>query len=206
MPNSEHRVLPGSNPVQIDSHAVATLQYIRASMESASSLALPGSAGIAMGLVGLLAALFSSAPSLHHLWLPIWMAAALMAAVLGGSLVLRPSQLHELPLIGAPITKFALCLLPSIFGGGVLTAVHWSYGNLHAIPGTWLLLYGCALVAASVATTRTIGLMGACFIALGLISFMLPDHLQMLMLGVGFGGLHILFGFLIGRMGHGRKV
>jgi hypothetical protein len=206
MPKYERRALPGNNPVQIDNHAAATLQYIRASMESASSLALPGSAGIAMGLVGLLAALFSSAPSLHHLWLPIWMVAALMATVLGGSLVLRPSELHELPLIGAPITKFALCLLPSIFGGAVMTAVDWTYGNLHAIPGTWLLLYGCALVAASVATTRTIGLMGASFIALGLIAFALPDDLQMLALGVGFGGLHILFGFLIGRMGHGRQI
>lgn len=206
MPKSERRVLPGDHPVRIDSHAVATLQYIRASMESASSLALPGSAGIAMGSVGLLAALFSSAPSLHHLWLQIWMCAALMATVLGGSLVLRPSELHELPLIGAPIAKFALCLLPSIFGGAVLTAVQWSYGNLHAIPGTWLLLYGCALVAASVATTRTIGIMGASFIGLGVLAFLLPDHLQMLALGVGFGGLHILFGFLIGWMGHGRQV
>jgi hypothetical protein len=206
MPKPEHRARPNDNPIQIDSHAAATLQYIRASMESASSFALPGSAGIAMGSVGLLAALFSSAPSLHHLWLQIWMVAAVMAAILGGSLVLRPSSLHELPLVGAPIAKFALCLLPSIFGGAVVTAVHWSYGNLHAIPGTWLLLYGCALVAASVATTRTIGLMGASFIALGLIAFALPDHLQMLALGVGFGGLHILFGFLIGRMGHGRKI
>jgi hypothetical protein len=206
MPNSERRVLSSGNPVQIDSHAVATLQYIRASMESASSLALPGSAGIAMGIVGLLAALFSSAPSMHHLWLQIWMVAALMAALLGGSLVLRPSELHELPLIGTPIAKFALCLVPSIFGGAVLTAVHWSYGNLHAIPGTWLLLYGCALVAASVATTRTIGIMGASFIGLGLIAFALPDQLQMLALGVGFGGLHILFGFLIARIGHGRQV
>jgi hypothetical protein len=26
-----------------------------------------------------------------------------------------------------------------------------------------------------------------------------------LMLGAGFGGLHIIFGFLIGRMSHGRE-
>jgi len=34
-----------------------------------------------------------------------------------------------------------------------MTAVHWSAGNQHAIPGTWLLLYGCALLTASTATT-----------------------------------------------------
>jgi hypothetical protein len=26
------------------------------------------------------------------------------------------------------------------------------------------------------------------------------------MLGAGFGGLHILFGYLIGRAGHGREI
>jgi hypothetical protein len=42
------------------------------------------------------------------------------------------------------------------------------------------------------------------FIALGLLALLLPDGLQTLMLGTGFGGLHLLFGFLIGRSGHGR--
>jgi hypothetical protein len=87
-----------------------------------------------------------------------------------------------------------------------MTWVHWTCGNLHAIPGTWLLLYGCALIAASVPTTRTIGVLGGLFVVLGLMALLLPDRLQMLMLGVGFGGLHVLFGFLIGRMGHGRQV
>jgi hypothetical protein len=93
-----------------------------------------------------------------------------------------------------------------MFGGAVLTGVLWSYGNLNAIPGTWLLLYGCALIAASVPTTRTIGIMGGLFVGLGLLAFLLPDRLQILLLGIGFGGLHVLFGFLIGRMGHGSEV
>jgi hypothetical protein len=87
-----------------------------------------------------------------------------------------------------------------------MTAVHWSYGNLHAIPGTWLLLYGCALISASTVTTRTIGVLGASFAVLGTIALLLPSGAQILMLGTGFGGLHILFGILIGRMGHGRQI
>jgi hypothetical protein len=31
-------------------------------------------------------------------------------------------------------------------------------------------------------------------------------NLQILIWGVGFGGLHILFGILIGRMGHGQQI
>ena len=53
-------------------------------------------------------------------------------------------------------------------------------------------------------TTGAIAVMGGLFIALGLLALVLPDALQTLMLGLGFGGLHLLFGFLIGRAGHGR--
>ena len=87
-----------------------------------------------------------------------------------------------------------------------MTAVHWNSGNLHAIPGTWLLLYGCALISASVAATRMIAIMGAAFVALGLLALLAPDRLQILLLGVGFGGLHVLFGFLIGRKRHEREI
>ena len=80
------------------------------------------------------------------------------------------------------------------------------YTCLHVIPGTWLLLYGCALVAASVATTRTIGLMGSMFMALGLVALVTPDSAQIPLLGIGFGGLHVVFGFIIGHAGHGREI
>ena len=87
-----------------------------------------------------------------------------------------------------------------------MTVVHWSNGNTHAIPGTWLLFYGCALISASVSATRMLALMGACFVALGLLALLAPDRPQMLLLGAGFGGLHVLFGVLIGRKGHERQV
>lgn len=193
-----------ANTVQIDSHAAATLRYIRASMEAAASLAVPGSAGIAMGAVGLSAAALSSTAALHERWFAIWLAAAAVAGGLGSALVARQSSLQGLTLAGAPVRKFALCLFPSLFAGAVLTAVHWHYGNLHSIPGTWLLLYGCALVTASAQTRRIIGVLGGSFAALGLGALLLPDSLQIVMLGAGFGGLHLLFGYLIGRMPHAK--
>ena len=80
-----------------------------------------------------------------------------------------------------------------------MTVLHWSNGNLHAIPGTWLLLYGCALISASAAATRTLAIMGGAFFVLGLAALLLPDSAQIFMLGAGFGGLHVIFGLLIGR-------
>jgi hypothetical protein len=195
-----------TNTVRLDSHAAGTLRYIRASMEGAVSLAVPGSAGIVLGIIGFITAALTSAPNLHEHWLAIWLGAALLAGAAGSILIVRQSSLRDLQLVGTPLRKFALCLLPSLGAGVIMTAVHWSAGNLHAIPGTWLLLYGCALTTASAATTRMIAAMGALFILLGLATLLLPDGLQILMLGAGFGGLHILFGILIGRVGHGREI
>jgi hypothetical protein len=206
VPNPEKKTIQSGNTVQIDSHAVATLRYIRASMEAAASLAVPGSTGIAAGIVGLLAAVIASIPSLQEHWLVIWLIAAAVAAGVGSTLMLQQSSLRGLVVGGAPIRRFAIGLLPSLFAGAVMTAVHWSHGNLHAIPGTWLTLYGCGLIAASAATARTIGILGAAFFVSGLLALVLPDNFQILMLGAGFGGLHIFLGILMGRAGHGREV
>jgi hypothetical protein len=194
------------NAVRLDSHAAATLRYIRSSMEGAVLLAVPGSAGLVLGTIALAAAALCLAPALYKYWLGIWLSAALLGAVLGSVLIVRESSLRDLRLLNTPLRKFALCLSPSLGAGLVMTAVHWFGGNLHAIPGTWLLLYGCALLTASSATTRIIAVLGALFVAFGLITLLLPDAFHVFMLGAGFGGLHIIFGFLIGRMDHGRKI
>jgi hypothetical protein len=181
-----------ANTVQLDSHAAATLRYIRASMESAAALAVPGSTGIASGIVGLLATVVASIPAMRPHWLLVWLVAAVVAAIAGGALLFRQ----------APIRRFALGLLPSLFAGAVMTAVLWSSENLRAIPGTWLLLYGCGLIAASTATARTIGILGGAFVVLGLLALVMPTGLQMALLGTGFGGLHIVFGYLTRKAAH----
>jgi hypothetical protein len=197
---------PSSNLVEIDSHAAATLRYIRSSMEAATAFTVPGAAGIAMGVVGLLATLLSVIPSLAVHWLNIWLAAAIIGAVNGGMLVIRPASIQRLALSGTPIRKFAICLAAPLFGGAVLTAVLSTHDALDVIPGTWLLLYGSALIAASVTTTRAIGVMGASFMVLGLFAFLLPMKLQILALGAGFGGLHLMFGWWISRESHERQI
>jgi hypothetical protein len=197
--------MQSANTVQLDSHAAATLRYIRASMESAVSLSVPGSTGIASGIVGVLAAIVSSVPALQPHWLIIWLLAAVVAAGVGGALLLRQPSLSALTIGGAPIRRFAIGLLPSLFAGAVMTWVLWASGVPRLIPGTWLLLYGCGLIAASAATARTIGILGGSFIVTGLLALVLPENLQFLMLGTGFGGLHIVFGYLMGRAGHGRE-
>jgi len=90
--------------------------------------------------------------------------------------------------------KFALCLCPALIAGALMTAVLVNSGQLQLIAGTWLLLYGAALASASVPTTRMLLLMGALFGLIGLVTFFVAHPVQMLALGLGFGGLHLCFG------------
>jgi hypothetical protein len=194
-------------PAAIESRALGTLAYIRASIESSSSMDVPGMAGIVMGIIGVLAAIVVSLPRWAPHWLGIWLAAAVVALVLGGALVARQIVQRGHARYLGPVRKFLLCLCPALLAGAVLTLVFWNAGMTHIIPGMWLLLYGCAVLSASTVTVagiaRLICIMGGLFVLLGLMTFALPATAHTAMLGLGFGILHIIFGFLIGRLTHG---
>lgn len=191
-------------PVPIESRALGTLSYIRASIDAAGSLAVPGAAGIVMGSLGTTAAVLASVPALKPHWLGIWMIAAIVAFLVGGALVIRQATRHGRMLMASPIRKFLLCLCPVLLAGAALTFTLWYAGVERLIPGMWLLLYGCAVISASTVTgalnLRLIGSMGGIFAGLGLIALGAPPASHTLLLGCGFGVLHLIFGILIGHM------
>lgn len=197
--------MPPAKTVNLDVHAIATLRYIRASMDAAGSVAVPGSAGIAMGSVGVIATVLSLLPVLREHWLWIWLAAAPIAVAAGGLFLASSASLDSFVATGTPARKLTLGLLPCLFAGAVMSVVLWNADRVAALPGTWLLLYGCALVSASVSTLPIVASMGSCFIAIGIGAFVAPAPLRIPLLGLGFGGLHILFGVLIARGVHGRE-
>ncbi|MDP9084051.1 MAG: hypothetical protein M3N50_09855 [Pseudomonadota bacterium] len=192
------------SPVSIESRALGTLAYIRTSIESSSSMDVPGMAGIVMGLIGVCAAILVSLRRWAPHWLGIWLWAAVIALLLGGAMVARQVSQRGRSGYWGPARKFLLCLCPALLAGAVLTAVIWSAGLPNAIPGMWLLLYGCAVLSASTVTSpgiaRFICIMGALFVLLGAATFALPAKAHTLMLGMGFGGLHIIFGMLLGHV------
>lgn len=192
-------------PIPIERHAIGTLAYIRRSIEMSGSLAVPGMAGVVMGSIGLLAALAASAPQWAPLWPSIWMFAGATAFLVGGALMARETALSGHARYLGPVRKFLLCLCPTLFAGVLLTAVLWHAGMIDLLPGTWLLLYGCAVLSASTvtipSTMRLIAIMGALFVVLGSLAFLLPAPTHTFILGIGFGALHIVFGILVGRRG-----
>jgi hypothetical protein len=188
----------GHNTVALDTHALGTLQYIRASIDAAGLLAVPGSAGIAMGAVGVLTALLVSLKPLAAYWLQTWLIAGLVAIAFGTALMVHQVVSRGTALYRGPLRKFLMCLCPPLLVGGVLTWQLWLHGQIALIPGVWLLMYGCAVMAASTLTRRALAVMGGLLAVLGVIALQLPLSYQNAALGVGFGGLHLLFGILIG--------
>lgn len=193
-----------NNTVAMDSHALGTLNYIRASIDAAGAFAVPGTAGVAMGAVGLAAAGVASIPVLAGHWLMIWLIAATVAAGVGVVLVARHRSGVGLPLYRGPARRFVLCLCPALLAGGVLTAVLCQAGEARLVPGAWLLLYGCAVLSATLMTApammRLIGAMGGLFVVCGALAFEVSPRWHNVILGGGFGVLHLVFGFLIGRV------
>lgn len=197
-----------NRPVPIESRALGTLAYIRASIDAASSLAVPGLAGIVMGAIGAAAAVLTYVPAIGNYWLTVWLVAACVAFVLGGALVARQVSQRGGSLISGPFRKFLMCLFPGLLAGAMLTLVLSLAQMQRLIPGTWLLLYGCAVIAASTATNSrslpVVASMGALFVVLGGVAFALPASTHTLLLGAGFGGLHLISGIIIGRVNHGE--
>jgi hypothetical protein len=195
-------------PTPIESRALSSLAYIRSSIESSSSMAVPGMAGIVMGGIGILATIVASLPvgALH--WLEVWLIAAAIAFALGAAMMARQAAQRGHARYLGPVRKFMLCLCPALLAGAVLTFVLWEAGAERLIPGMWLLLYGCAVLSASTvtiaSTMRLLCIMGALFVGLGLLAFALPPALHTLILGAGFGALHTIFGMLIGQLSHGE--
>ena len=189
---------PDGNTVALDAHALGTLRYIRASIDAARLLAVPGSAGVAMGSVGLLAAVLAAQPALASHWLDIWLGASITALLGGGALMVHQAMRSGSALYRGPARRFLLCLTPPLAAGAVITLALWRHGAADMIPGVWLLLYGCGVAAASTQTIRLVGVMGLAFALLGVCALALPPAFGNIFLGAGFGGLHLAFGILIG--------
>lgn len=190
--------LRSADVAPLHAHALGNLRFIRASIEAAGSMAIPGMVGIALGSIGLSAALLAAVPDMQSYWLQIWLAAAFVALMVGSALMTQQARKSH-ALYRGPARKFVLCLLPGLLSGAVLTLVLWRHELMYLLPGIWLLLYGASLIAASTLTLSLVGVMGVLLMLLGAVAFGLSLPWQNLLLGVGFGGLHLIFGALIGR-------
>jgi len=196
-PDLTRRVAPA---VALHDRAAADLRYSRRTMEQAGSFtAVPGLGGILMGVSALAAAALAASRPTFEQWLAVWLGEAAVAAAIAAWAVAHKARSVGIPLLSAPGRKFLLSFFPPVAAGAVLTFALHRAGAMEAIPGTWLLLYGSAIVAAGTFSVRIVPIMGLCFMLTGGAALLSPPHWGNAYLAAGFGGLHVLFGALIAR-------
>lgn len=183
-------------PLALHDRAVEDLRFIRRTMErSGAFTAVSGWAGLGMGMLALAAAWLARGTQPER-WVSTWLIAAGLAFVLALTAMVYKARRLEEPILRGPGRKFLLGTLPALLAGGLLTLPLLRAGAVDLLPGTWLLLYGIAVLGGGAFSVRVIPLMGAAFLVLGAVVLVQPAWGGEAM-AFGFGGLHIVFGGVI---------
>lgn len=176
------------------------LRFIRDTMErSAAFTAVSGWGTMLLGGTALAAAALAAREASSFGWLRIWLAEGLLAVAIGLLACTWKANRRGLPLFSGPARKVALGLAPPLVAGAFLTFLLFRSGVESALPATWLLLYGAGIMTGGSFSVPTVPVMGLCFMLLGGLTVLAPAAWGNAFLAAGFGGLHIVFGFLIAR-------
>jgi hypothetical protein len=166
---------------------------------SASFTAVSGGAGVGMGVVALAASWIAWIQPTPERWIAVWLGAAALSFLTALAGMALKSRAANMPLASGPGRKFASSFAPPIVIGGILTLALYLNGQVHLLPGTWLLLYGTAVVTGGAHSVRVVPLMGVGFIVVGALALFAPATWGDAFMAAGFGVLHVAFGALIAR-------
>jgi hypothetical protein len=176
------------------------LRFIRQTMENATAFTAVSGWGVAMvGVTALAAALVARRVTGVEAWLAVWLGEAVVSLAIAGGATVRKARSSRLPLFSMPGKRFALSFSPPMVVGALLTAALWHHGLYAALPGMWLLMYGTGIVTGGAFSVRVVPVMGLCFMVLGAAALFLPFAWRDVLMASGFGGLHVVFGFIIAR-------
>ncbi|HXN64804.1 MAG TPA: hypothetical protein VN862_05680 [Candidatus Acidoferrales bacterium] len=185
-------------PVRLEVRAADNLRFIRETMESAGRFtAVPGWGGVGMGLTALAAAVIAAEQVLPLRWLTVWLVELALAVAIASGATVRKARASKSKVFSAPGQKFVLSFLPPLVVGALITVILVHAGLFSALPGTWLLLYGAAVVTGGAFSVRVVPVMGLCLMVIGTVALFTPANWGNIWMGAGFGGLQIVFGVMI---------
>lgn len=189
---------PTQPPPEI--RAAEHLRFIRDMMaRSGAFTAVPGWGTVAIGATALGAAALAVQQGSAEGWLLVWLGEAVLAVGIGVFTLLRKARAVGVPLLSGAGRKYVLSLLPPIVAGAVLSLALWRAGAVGLLPGVWLLLYGAGTATGGAFSVRPVPLMGLLFMGLGAAALFLPFSWANVLLALGFGGLHLAFGWIIAK-------
>ncbi len=187
-------------PERLSPNVADDLRFIRDTMErSAAFTAVSGWGHVILGMTALCAAWLAAHQANSFGWLRFWLAEAILAIAIALLSCTWKANRRGLPLFSGPARKVALGLAPPVIAGAFLTFLLFRAGLQSALPATWLLLYGAGIITGGAFSVAIVPVMGVCFMLLGGLAVLAPAAWGNWFLAAGFGGLHIVFGFLIAR-------
>ena len=180
--------------------AIDNLRYIRETMERASAFtAVPGWGQVVIGLTAIVATIVAKRQATARGWLGVWVVEAVISLLIAGWLMDRKARKLGVPLFSGPGRKVVFSLSPPMIVGALLTVALFRAGLTGLIPPMWLLLYGTGVITGGMFSVNIVPVMGLCFMLLGAVGLFVPAAIENWLMAAGFGGLHVVFGWIIAR-------
>ncbi len=152
-----------------------------------------------MGLTACAACVFAARQASPAEWLAVWLAEAIVALGVGGWALVRKAAATNTPLLSRAGRLFAGSFAPAVVAGAILTPLLYRLGLSGYLPGMWLVLYGAAVTSGGAFSVRIVPITGVAFMSVGITALVLGPQWKDLMMGFGFGLIHVVSGFVIAR-------
>ena len=189
-------------PQAIHEHALDNLRYIRETMERAGSFTtIPGWGGVAIGVTAAVACAIAQRFTATDpaAWTRIWLVEAVLAGAIALLTMWRKGRRASIDFASVPARRFFVSYFAPIAAAALLTVILIRANLAGALPALWLLIYGAAFVSSGAFSIRVIPVMGICFMILGVAAAFVPLGAGNVLMGAGFGALHLIFGLIIAR-------
>lgn len=184
----------------LHTRAMDNLRFIREAMERAGPFtAVPGWGIVGVGVTALGAAVLARSQPTAARWLAVWLGEAVLAVVVSVTTATRKARRAGTPLLARPGRRFVLAFAPPLVVGALVTVALFARGLTALLPPFWLLLYGAGVATGGAFSVRIVPLFGLSLMATGAVALFLPVWMGNLVMAVGFGALHVVFGVLIAR-------
>ncbi|MBN8588053.1 MAG: hypothetical protein J0L94_06975 [Rhodothermia bacterium] len=194
------------------------LKVIRETMTRSTAFTeVPGYAMMGIGFLAIVVSAILEWMDVRYItWVEAWVFTAFVAILLGAWGIRMKARTSETPPAKQTARKFWMGLAPSFVVTAVLTLMvlqispeniptkfrtYWFIESetLHMLPALWMLMYGLAITTAGAYSIKAVSQMGMCFLGLGFLAYFLPQVGVNLMMLLGFGGLHLVFGWIIAK-------
>jgi len=196
------------------------LQHIRSMMERSSRfISLSGISGIIAGIVALIAAFIAYeliindggdyfenkhinlSGSLINKLMVICLVTLIVAIFFGIYFTIQKSKRNKLTVWNSLSKKLLMSLLIPLIAGGIFCLALFYHNYLGFIAPSMLIFYGLALMNASKYTFNDVEYLGYCELVLGLTALFLVGY-GLIFWAIGFGLLHIIYGFVMQKKYH----